>query len=62
MQYGRRAYGAHRTMTQAQQAANIAASLAQHPERTIEFYGEMSETLRQLVEQALAQMTEQYAA
>lgn len=62
MQYGRRAYGPQRPMTPAQQAANVAVSLLEHPERTIDDYNVIDETLRQLVEQTLQQMIEQALA
>ena len=57
MQYGRCAYGAHRRMSRATIARNIAASIRQHREkgivRKIEEYTQKEETIT-LVEQLLA--------
>jgi hypothetical protein len=39
MQYGRRAYGAHRTMSVQQMAKNIVESIRQNPDRTLAHYG-----------------------
>ncbi len=57
MQYGRRAYGAHRRMSRATIARNIASSIRQHwargIARKIEEYTQKEETIK-LVEQLLA--------
>jgi hypothetical protein len=53
----RKAYGAHRTMTPATQARNIAQSLLAHPGRTLADYGlPQGEELYGLVMQTVAQM------
>jgi hypothetical protein len=63
MKTGRRAYGAHRQMTPAIQARNIAQSMQAHPGRTLTDYGlTPGEELYELVEQALEQMTQRQAA
>ena len=47
---GRKAYGAHRTITLEQQARNIAESMRLHPGRTLADYGLTDGELAQMVE------------